>query len=59
MSLLKRWALVLVLAAMAVPMVGCGSGGSDDYDPDKIAKPQPGNGPPPMNQPASPPKTKG
>ena len=40
--------LALVTAAWAIP--GSGSKG-EDYDPDKIAVKQPGNGPPPMNPP--------
>ncbi|MBN9500364.1 MAG: hypothetical protein J0H02_01100 [Armatimonadetes bacterium] len=47
---MKRTCLLFVAAALALPLVGCGSS-SDDYDPNKIAVKQPGDGPPPMNSP--------
>lgn len=47
---MKRICLLLLAVAAALPLAGCGSGG-DNYDPNKIAVKQPGNGPPPMNAP--------
>jgi predicted small lipoprotein YifL len=49
---MKRLLLAFLLVAAALPLVGCGSK-TDDYDPNKIAVKQPGNGPPPMNAPMS------
>jgi len=56
LSLIKRLVLALTLVTLVVvPMVGC-SKSEDDFDPNKIAKPQPGSGPPPMGQPSAPAK---
>jgi len=57
LSIMKRLVLALVLATLVAPMVGCGSKSEEDFDPNKIAKPQPGSGPPPMGQPMDQSKT--
>lgn len=48
---MKRILFALLVTAIALPLVGCKGGGGDDYDPKNIAVKQPGNGPPPINQP--------
>jgi hypothetical protein len=48
---MKRFLVTLTCATAALILAGCTSGGGDDYDPNKIAVKQPGNGPPPMNSP--------
>lgn len=49
----KRLLFALFIALVALPLVGCGAK-ADEYDPNKIAVKQPGNGPPPMGHPGTP-----
>lgn len=50
---MRRIFLPLVSVVFISALAGCGSSGGDDYDPNKIAVKQPGDGPPPMKPPMS------
>ena len=47
---MKRKLISFLFIVVAAGVVGCSKSG-DDYDPNKIAVKQPGDGPPPMSTP--------
>jgi hypothetical protein len=50
---MKRVLLALLVVTSALPLAGCGSK-DEEFDPNKIAVKQPGDGPPPMAKPGEP-----
>lgn len=48
---MKKVVSFLLMAAVALVVVGCSGDGGEDYDQNKIIEKQPGSGPPPLARP--------